>query len=126
MKLRLISFGLLSFATLLPLTPSLTPAARACVAADATTQVSVHPEGTTAQQQNDVNMAISPDCSNNNAIGTTTQINMGPNSSEQTHQGNYNLSGGAEENGYTTPQIKVPVGIQVDVPVPKESFGIGQ
>jgi hypothetical protein len=127
MNFKLIYLGLLSFATLMSLTPSFTPSASACATVDATTQVAIHPEGTTADQQNNTAMEADPNCFNNNAINTTTQVQMAPGDIQQTHEGQQFVGGGDQNNtGLTTPHIPVGVNTQVDVEVPKETFGVGQ
>jgi hypothetical protein len=124
MNFKLISFSLLSAATLIPLIPSFTPSVNACATVDATTQVAIHPEGTNADQQNDTTMAADPNCFNNNAINTTTQVQMAPGDITQTKEGEQFVGGGNQNNtGLTTPNIQVPVNTQVDVEVPKETFG---
>jgi hypothetical protein len=124
MNFKLISFSLLSAATLLPLIPSFTPSVNACATVDATTQVAIHPEGTNADQQNSTAMGADPNCFNNNAINTTTQVQMAPGDIKQTHQGEQYVGGGNQNNtGLTTPNIQVPVSNQIDVEVPKETFG---
>jgi hypothetical protein len=124
MKRHLFSLSLLSFASLLPLAPSFTNSANACVMVDANPQVAIHPEGTTADQQSTSNMSADDNCFDNNTINSTTQVQMGDGDIKQTHQSDQVVGGGNINNtGLTTPTIKVPVNPKVDVTVPKEAFG---
>jgi hypothetical protein len=124
MKRHLFSLSLLSLASLLPLVPSLTNSANACVMVDANPQVAVHPEGTTADQQSNSSMEADEKCFDNNTINTTTQVQMAPGDIKQSHDSQQVVGGGnVNDTGLTTPTIKVPVNPKVDVTVPKEAFG---
>jgi hypothetical protein len=116
MKFRFVSLSLFSLSALLPLTPSFTPEAKACLIYDVTTQVAIHGSQTPAQQDNNVATGSDDNCFNNVAGGTTTQVGIGAGEVQQSHDAQYFVGGGDQNNsGLTTPTITVTPTTQVDV-----------
>lgn len=109
--------ALLSLTTLLPLLPSITPAANACTVVDATTQVAIRGDrNTPAQQGSNVTAEVDDNCFNNTAVGTNTQVGIGAGRVIQTSEGKYFLGGGeANDTSLTTPTVTVTPETQVDV-----------
>ena len=115
--MKLTALALLSVTTLLPLLPSITPAANACTVVDATTQVAIRGDrDTPAQQGSSVTAAVDDNCFNNTAVGTKTQVGIGAGQVIQNSDGQYFLGGGeANDTGLTTPTVIVTPTTQVDV-----------
>ena len=119
MKFRIYSLSLLSLTALLPLFPGMTPSANACAIVDATTQVAIHGSATPATQENNVNTGYDDNCLGNTAVGTTTQVGIGPGEVSQSHQGAYFVGGGDINNtGLTSPVIEVTPQTQIDIQSP--------
>lgn len=116
MNFKLLSVSLFSLATVSSFIPSLTPSAKAaCVATDVNVQVAVRERGKPARQVNNVNQNIDKNCFGNNATNVGTQTAVGGRI-QQIRNSNQNLGGGYNPTGVRTPNIKVPVNVQVDVP----------
>lgn len=116
MKLNILSLGLFSLSTLLPLTPAITSQAdAACVMVDANTQVAIHGSQNPASQSNQVEMRNAEDCFGNVTVDTGTQVSSTPGEVQQSRSSSH-IVGGSTENshGLSGPIIRVPVSTQVD------------
>ncbi|MGF1542637.1 MAG: hypothetical protein ACFCU5_19710 [Pleurocapsa sp.] len=124
MKFKICSLGLLSLASLLPLIPILTPEVNACAIVDATTQVDIY--GTQpGVQENNVNTGHDGNCLGNAAVGTTTQVGIGQEGTDQTNQSNYYVGGGEyNDTGLTSPYIEVTPQTQIQLHSPAHDPGL--
>lgn len=117
MKFSVLSFGLLSLAALLPLTPSLTTSASACAQTAVGVQVRVSGQkNPKAAQKYGANQTSDDNCFNNNITSVGKQISVGSEAPEQDLQFNQHVGGGnINQTGMTTPNVKTQVPVQVDV-----------
>ena len=118
-RIKLYGLSLFSLATLLPLLPNATPAARACAIVDATTQVALHSSPDPANQQNIINTGHDDNCLGNSVVGTTTQVGVGAAPQQQINQSDYFVGGGdINDTGLTSPIIEVTPQTQIDMEIP--------
>ncbi len=117
MKLGILSLGLLSVSTLLPLTPSFTDSASACVQVAVGAQTRVSGEKNPKAGQNiNTTQANDGNCFNNNVISVDKQTSVGSQAAQQDIQTNQRVGGGNLNNtGMTTPDIRINVPVQTDV-----------
>ncbi len=117
MNFKLLSLSLFSFATVSAFIPALTPQAKAvCVATDVGVQVAIRDRNKPPTQVNNVNQNIDPNCFGNTSTSTGTQTSVGGGNTTQIRNSDHNLGPGQNPTGVKTPNIKVPVNVQVDVP----------
>ena len=123
MKFKICSLGLFSLASLLTLIPALTPGVNACAIVDATTQVDIY--GTQpGLQENNVNTGHDDNCFGNAAVGTTTQLGIGQNGTNQTNESDYFVGGGEyNDTGLTSPYIEVTPETQIQLHSPAHDPG---
>lgn len=116
MKLNILSLGLFSLSTLLPLTPAITSQANAaCVMVDTNTQVAIHGSQKPASQSNNVEMQSAEDCFGNVTVSNGTQSSITPGEVQQSRNSTHYVGGGTENShGLSGPTIRVPVSTQVD------------
>ena len=118
MKFKICSLGLFSLASLLPLIPALTPAVNACAIVDATTQVGIY-GSQPGVQENNVNTGHDGNCLGNAAVGTTTQVGIDQNGTDQTNESDYFVGGGEyNDTGLTSPYIEVTPETQIQLHSP--------
>jgi hypothetical protein len=124
MKFKICSLGLLSLASLLPLIPVLTPGVNACAVVDATTQVDIY--GTQpGTQENNVNGGHDGNCLGNAAVGTTTQVGIGQEGTDQTSESDYYVGGGEyNDTGLTSPYVEVTPETQIQLQSPAHNPGL--
>ncbi|MGF1479983.1 MAG: hypothetical protein ACFB4I_10895 [Cyanophyceae cyanobacterium] len=117
MKFNILSLGLFSLSSLLPLAPVVTSqASAACVMVDVATQVAIRGSHTPAAQSNDVGMNHDENCFGNVTVDTGTQVSSSPGDVEQSRNSSHYVGGGSEDHyGLRGPVIGVPVETQVDV-----------
>lgn len=119
MNFKLLPVSLLSLATISSLIPSLTPSAKAaCVLTDVAVQVAIRDRNNPAKQSNNVNQQAADDCFGNAVTTTGTQVYTGSGSVQQIRNSNQSAGGGNNPTGIKIPNIKVPVGVKVDIVSP--------
>ncbi len=118
MKFKICYLGLFSLASLLPLIPVLTPGVNACAVVDATTQVDIY-GSQPGVQENNVNSGHDDNCLGNAAVGTTTQVGIGSEGTNQTNQSDYYVGGGEyNDTGVTSPYVEVTPETQIQLQSP--------
>lgn len=117
MKLKILSLGLFSLSTLLPLISGInSPANAACIMVDTNTQLGIHGSQKPASQSNNVEMKSAENCFGNVTVSNGTQSSITPGEVQQSRNSSHYVGGGTENShGISGPIIKVPVSTQVDV-----------
>ena len=111
--------GLLSIATILPFVPATTNPAYSCAIVAPSTQLAISGDPSQVTQHNQINTSHDDNCFGNTAVGTNTQIGIGSGSIIQTHQGDFAVGGGEQnQGGLTTPYVEVTPEIQLNLRSP--------
>lgn len=117
MNFSRLLIGLFSVSAVSSFIPSLTPAAKAvCMTLDVSNQIAVHSRDSKANQVNNSNQHIDPDCYNNTSVHTGTQTYVGSGNADQVRNSTQVLGSGNNPTGVKGPNIKIQVPVQVDVP----------